>query len=471
MLRITTPVWPLAKRFTQTSIIKVKMASSLAPTICQGILNLPGATHESKATAERLLEHDRQRHHCFFGKIGLHNHLSHHLLAAYDLGAPAKLLQAIYDQDAPTQSPIHLANRKDHVVEEQHVTVTSHNWTEYLGKEKYYANLLAFFTSEIRNLGSGEVLEKYVFAPSANGNGAHMLLRFVGGAVHPLIQTGYAVEFGSDAMLAQALAQTAVHQPFAPELFDLSVQEEFADGSPAAYKPKHRQPSRGRSLLAILREAYDSRIMEPVMPYDPDALLRVRIRDALYDGRDRPAEIRRLSAQWQIDTARRQQELDDKVEELLWTTALLLAGTGKPGRAARLAPGLLLDAHAECVVLPAVAPPRDPDDGVEGDTTARDRTCAINVPHHPRAPAHQPGPAHVIHGHTEPARGSLQREASAGRLCYRRSTGPRLLRSLACNRGLRPARARSPHPQGHPGAVLRCAEVWVHAAGRNDRRI
>lgn len=72
------------------------------------------------------------------------------------------------------------------------------------------------------------------------------------------------------------------------------------------------------------------------MPYDPDALLRVRIRDALYDGRDRPAEIRRLSAQWQIDTARRQQELDDKVEELLWTTTLLLAGTGKPGRAARL---------------------------------------------------------------------------------------------------------------------------------------
>ena len=55
------------------------MASySLKPTIGHGILNLPGATPESKATVERLLEEDRKRYHCFWGNFaGLHNHLSH----------------------------------------------------------------------------------------------------------------------------------------------------------------------------------------------------------------------------------------------------------------------------------------------------------------------------------------------------------------------------------------------------------
>ena len=53
------------------------MPSTLAPTITQGILNFPGATPESKATAERLLEEDRQKNHCFWGKVGFHNHLSH----------------------------------------------------------------------------------------------------------------------------------------------------------------------------------------------------------------------------------------------------------------------------------------------------------------------------------------------------------------------------------------------------------
>lgn len=43
----------------------------------QGLVNFPGATPESKATVERLLEEDRRQHHCFWGKVGFHNHLSH----------------------------------------------------------------------------------------------------------------------------------------------------------------------------------------------------------------------------------------------------------------------------------------------------------------------------------------------------------------------------------------------------------
>jgi len=134
-------------------------------------------------------------------------------------------------------------------------------------------------------------------------------------------------------MLAQALAQTAVHSPVTPEIFDLDSQAQSIKGVKSSI-PAHRQPSKGQSLLSILRLAYDSQIMTPVMPYDPDAFISQRFRDALTDGR--PEEIRRLSAQWEIDASRGQVEFDEKVEEALWVATLLLAGSGKPGRKPRL---------------------------------------------------------------------------------------------------------------------------------------
>ncbi|TBU62348.1 hypothetical protein BD310DRAFT_919205 [Dichomitus squalens] len=305
----------------------------LPPTIRQGILNLPGTTPEAKRVAERVLEEDRQKHHCFYGRVGFHNHLSHHLLAVYDLGAPAALLQKIYDREAESQSDIETWERKSGKIEAAHETITNENWTNFLGDERYYPSYLEFFTKRITELGAGQVLEKYVFAPAANGNEAYMLLRFVGGALHPLIQTGYGAEFSSDAMIAQALAQTAVHNAFYPELFDAPPPLTVLDYK--ARRPTHRQPHRGSSLLHILRQAYDSEIMKPVMPYDPDALLSARFKSAFEDG-TRVKEIRRLSALWQVDASRGQLEFDEKVEELLWTATLLLVGTGKPGHKARL---------------------------------------------------------------------------------------------------------------------------------------
>ena len=47
---------------------------------------------------------------------------------------------------------------------------------------RYYANFLQFFTGTVARLGVGVTLEQYVFSPVANGDGAYMLLRFVGGA-------------------------------------------------------------------------------------------------------------------------------------------------------------------------------------------------------------------------------------------------------------------------------------------------
>lgn len=122
------------------------------------------------------------------------------LLAAYDLGATAKLLQAIYDQEKKTLSPINLLDRKEQIIGTLGTVITKENWTEHIGFEKYvvfltcegrmrmltvnrnYIAYLDFFKDEIQRIGVSECLEEYVFSAKANGNNNNMLLRLVAGA-------------------------------------------------------------------------------------------------------------------------------------------------------------------------------------------------------------------------------------------------------------------------------------------------
>lgn len=51
--------------------------TGIPPVIRKSALTVPGANPESKVLLESLLEKDRQVHHCFWGRVGFHNHLSH----------------------------------------------------------------------------------------------------------------------------------------------------------------------------------------------------------------------------------------------------------------------------------------------------------------------------------------------------------------------------------------------------------
>lgn len=107
--------------------------STSSINVTQGILNLPGSTPASKKATEQLLFKDHSEHHCFFRSVGLHNHLSHHLLAAYDLGASEELIRAVYEKEASDQRPI-LLGEETGVVKPG--SVTKENWKEYLGNAK-----------------------------------------------------------------------------------------------------------------------------------------------------------------------------------------------------------------------------------------------------------------------------------------------------------------------------------------------
>lgn len=87
-------------------------------------------------------------------------------------------------------------------------------------------------------------------------------------------------------------------------------------------------------MLLIIKQMYDSEILKPVMPYQPDALLSTRMKDAMTNGR--PEEICRLSAQIPVKDRAESAELDARVEELIWVATLLTVSTGKHGRKPRL---------------------------------------------------------------------------------------------------------------------------------------
>jgi hypothetical protein len=98
------------------------------------------------------------------------------------------------------------------------------------------------------------------------------------------------------------------------------------------------------SLFEIIREVYDSEIMEPVMPYDNDAPMSVRYREARKGGRT--AEIKRLTASW-FSADESEEDLERKMEELSWVTTLLLAGSGRRGKKPRMDFFLMHSLNAE----------------------------------------------------------------------------------------------------------------------------
>ncbi|RXW16950.1 hypothetical protein EST38_g8908 [Candolleomyces aberdarensis] len=285
----------------------------------KGQINVPGITAASKKAVEELLLIDAEKHHCYFRSAGLHNHLSHHLLAAYDLGATASHFKKIYDVEAKIQRPIVLEEK------DSTISVNDANWIQYLGNQSAYAAYFSFFSEKVAALGPSSALEKFVFDRSVNDHGNEMLVRMMSGALHPIIQIGYGLEFGNDTLVATGLAQTAIHSATSPEVY---CHNFTTDPSSNAVP--------GISVLEILRKVYDSEALHPVMPYDPrdNALLRIRYKQIAEPHRAK--EIRDLVSSFDIDIKGGEKEFASKVEECIWAATLLMVATGKKGKKPRL---------------------------------------------------------------------------------------------------------------------------------------
>jgi hypothetical protein len=142
---------------------------------------------------------DHQHHVYFNDKEGFHNHLAHHLLAAFSLGAGADRLRAIHAHQSRRQLPLKPAHRSgggDQVFDpDQH-------W----GDDNYYHDYLDYFTREVEQRDGGDgrrTAERWLFGGEELGRRNQFYARFLSGAYHPFIHLGYGLEYNLNCMIAE----------------------------------------------------------------------------------------------------------------------------------------------------------------------------------------------------------------------------------------------------------------------------
>lgn len=224
-------------------------------------------TPEASDRVSSLLQEDMKTHHVYFNNDGFHNHIPHHLLSLYGTGADAASIQKGYDDNKGYQrkvKPVHTPRKAgDHSeVTEPAAGPVADDWFEtagpqHLGHESYYPDFLRFFQHDIKRrdkergendlLGWQSLLKDRVFSgtPAAED----LRARLFSGFLHPLIQLMFGIEWGQPAIVAQALAQTAIHkhQGLDEVLYNMEKK--------AAVAPEKTNPV---SLLSLFHEVADN---------------------------------------------------------------------------------------------------------------------------------------------------------------------------------------------------------------------
>ncbi|KAH8434572.1 questin oxidase family protein [Aspergillus melleus] len=196
-----------------------------------------GIREDSAQVASELLQENLENHHVYFNNMGFHNHIVHHLLSIFALGATPEEIRDAYNRNKGYQRPALPADEA--VIQSLY---DKEGFKKYLGRDKNYPSYLAFFQQEIEKKGVEKVLNEYLF--SGEDNAENLLARLFGGLIHPLIHLGFGIEFNQPAIIAEALAQAAIHEDWSGPRF-LWPAEKLAGGIGKPGK---------KTLLQILEE-------------------------------------------------------------------------------------------------------------------------------------------------------------------------------------------------------------------------
>lgn len=238
------------------------------------------------------------------------DHIPHSLLSIYALGGSPEDIRAAYERNQSYQRKAIPVNVE--VVEKLNETGY---FKEYLGKGKHYPNFLSFFQRQIEEKDVDAVLDEYVFA--GNERAENMLCRVWGGAsfhdsfcdpdvvltinntglIHPLIHLGFGLEFNQPAIVAQALAQAAVHDDSLGRDFFLPA-EKLAGG---IGKPGNKSL---RQLLEEIRK--DETLSRSARNTDVN-----KIRDGVLTRA--PQEMLKYAAQYTVS----EDQLEDRLADMI----------------------------------------------------------------------------------------------------------------------------------------------------------
>ncbi|XHF99203.1 hypothetical protein AWENTII_002710 [Aspergillus wentii] len=132
---------------------KIQLSTSDA-----GIYNT-GVRADAAQAASEVLQEDLEKHHTIFNDQGFHNHIVHHILTIYSLGASPEDIRAAYDQNKTYQRPNPPVN--ENVVQSLGDKTEFKN---YFGQPEHYHDFLAYFQQEIDKKGVNAVLDEYLFS-------------------------------------------------------------------------------------------------------------------------------------------------------------------------------------------------------------------------------------------------------------------------------------------------------------------
>lgn len=130
----------------------------------------------------------------------------HHILALYGTGANATQIRKAFDLRHELQRPIE--PRHEDVI--ANLSASWESSVKYLGSENHYPDFLAYFQKQIDEHGYEWIFKERLLKGDASAD--DLLVRLHAGVLHPLIQLMYALEWKQPAVVAEALAQTCVHQ-------------------------------------------------------------------------------------------------------------------------------------------------------------------------------------------------------------------------------------------------------------------
>lgn len=191
----------------------------------------------------------------------------------------------------------------------------------YLGDETHFLDFQNFFDREIDAAGGDliGIVKHWLFKSNWR---KPLLVRLVGGALHPLIHLGYSLEFACGDVLSEALAQAAVHGPQVGALFP--EHDPILDDSPLATLGN-------RNLLDIVQLASaDSRFDNTVKFSDPN---KTR---AFTSHPDACAALIELANQWNMPIKVTREEVIAKALELHEASIAVYGGAVRPGRKPKL---------------------------------------------------------------------------------------------------------------------------------------
>ncbi|KAJ7819649.1 hypothetical protein B0H14DRAFT_2372418 [Mycena olivaceomarginata] len=253
----------------------------------------PGITPNSTAVVRGYLQRDYEIHDGFFSVGGGHNHTPFHMLTEYALGASPAHIEAIWK--------IHLTLEKPAFASPGPVTAAT--FSDHLGDRKYFQAYLKFFSEEVLKQNDiGATLEEWLFSSKANFDGKQpqMLNRILAGILHPMLYVGYGIEFAIPGLVAEGLAQAAVHQ--LGKSLVILPQKMF----PMA-------PSRQDHAFSIASRILLDDRFDDIAPTSLDDVLG-RFGDAIYG----------YAAQWTVDGTNAK-EVESKVQELCFLNVMLYA--------------------------------------------------------------------------------------------------------------------------------------------------